>query len=120
LPRRKKTQAPVNEKEIGKRIRALREQRGMTQVELAQKLETTQTLVSQYEHGKLRLHGTLVAAIATALRASADEILGLTKAPEGGILKDKRFLRRLERIDQMSRNEKQAVLKTLDMLLRSA
>lgn len=120
MPRRRKPLAPVDEKLIGGRLKELRNQRGLTQVEIAEKLGVNQSLVSQYERGELRLHGTLLAAFATILKVSADQILGLEKAEQEGLLRDRRFLRRIQKIDQLSKRHKQALLKSLDMLLKGA
>jgi len=120
MPRRRRANAPVDEKLIGRRLRELRKRRGKTQVEIAAALGVNQSLVSQYERGETRLHGALVAAFARALRTTSDEILGLEKIPEDGVLKDRRFLRRLQKIDQLSKRRKQALLKSLDMLLKGA
>jgi len=120
MPGRRKARAPVDEKQIGKRLRELRKRRGKTQVEIAAALGINQSLVSQYERGETRLHGALVAAYARALRTTSDQILGLEKIEEDGILRDRRFLRRLQKIDQLSKRRKQALLKSLDMLLKGA
>jgi hypothetical protein len=66
------------------------------------------------------MSGPLVASFAKALKASADEILGLHKTEEGGLLKDRRFLRRIQKVDKLSKRDKQALLKNLDMFLRGA
>lgn len=120
MPRRRKPNAPVDEKLIGRRLRELRKRRGKTQVEIAAALGVNQSLVSQYERGETRLHGALVAAFARALRTSSDQILGLDKLEDDGVLKDRRFLRRLQKIDHLSKRRQQALLKSLDMLLKGA
>lgn len=120
MPRRRTYIAPVDEKLIGKRLRELRQRRGLSQTEIAEKLGINQTLVSQYERGKLRLHGALVAAFAKALRVTSDEILGLKPVVDNGIFRDRRFLRRLERVSQLPRGDKQAILKTLDLILKNS
>lgn len=120
VPRRRKTNAPVDEKLIGGRLRELRKRRGKTQVEIAAALGVNQSLISQYERGETRLHGALVVAYARALRTTSDKILGLEKIEDDGVLKDRRFLRRLQKIDQLPKRRQQALLKSLDMLLRGA
>jgi len=120
MPRRRKTNAPVDEKLIGGRLRELRKRRGKTQVEVAAALGINQSLISQYERGETRLHGALVAAFARALRTTSDEILGLEEIEDDGVLKDRRFLRRLQKVDQLSKRRQQALLKSLDMLLKGA
>lgn len=120
MPRQRRPNAPVDEKTIGKRLRELRKRRGKTQVEIAATLGINQSLVSQYERGETRLHGALVAAFARALRTTSDEILGLGKVTEDGVLQDRRFLRRLQKIEQLPKRRQQALLKSLDMLLKGA
>lgn len=120
MPRWSTPRTPVDEKLIGRRLQELRKQQGFTQVEIARRLGINQSLVSQYERGDLRLHGTLVAALATILKASTDQLLGLKPVETDGLLKDRRFLRRLQKIDELPKRRKQALLKSLDMLLKGA
>ena len=118
MPRRRSYVAPVDERQIGRRLRELRERQGLSQTKLADQLGINQTLVSQYEQGKLRMHGALIAAMARALKVSADDVLGLSKLPTNGVRHDRRILRRLDRIEKLSKTDKQAVLKTLDLILK--
>lgn len=53
--------------------------------------------------------GGLIVAFAKALRVSADEILGLKGANCYGIFKDRRFLKRLQSIEKLSKRDKQAL-----------
>jgi len=62
---------------IAQRLVRLRREKGITQVEMAQLLGVSQSVVSDYERGGLRLHGELIAKVAEILGVSADEILGL-------------------------------------------
>jgi transcriptional regulator with XRE-family HTH domain len=120
MPRvRKGIISPVDEKTIGKRLRELRESRGMTQTELAEKLNIKQVLVSAYERGVVRMHGALIAAFAKTLDASADEILGLDGHRRGNAT-DRRVVRLLQQIDGLSRRERDALLKTISNYVRGA
>lgn len=114
---RKHYLAPVDEKEIGKRIRELRKRQAMTQAELAAELGINQSAVSDYEKGVVRMHAALLAAMARILKSSADEILGLQKAKANGQRPDRRFLRRIEKLHQLSRRDQQAILGTIDAFL---
>ena len=73
--------------------------------------------MSAYERGAVRVHGAIVAAFAKALRISADEILGLKDMQKDGIFSDRRFIRRLEKIEKLPKRAKQALLKTIDTYL---
>lgn len=121
MPKRRKLIAPIDDKAISKRLAEIRKRRGIRQVDLAEKLGINQPLVSQYERGDIRLHGSLVAAFARALRVSSDEILGLKDVKEEPtLLQDRRFLRRLHKLDALSRRDKQALLRTIDRYLGDA
>lgn len=118
MPRLGNYIAPVDEQTIARRLRELRKRRGLTQVELAQKVGIDQTLLSTYERGAVRIHGAMVAALAKALRVTTDELLGMKEPKENGLIKDRRFLRRLEQIDRLSRRKKDALLTTIDAFLK--
>jgi transcriptional regulator with XRE-family HTH domain len=74
MPRKK--QEPS---EFGSRLAELRKQKGLTQVELAKAIGSTQRAISYYES----FHGyppvTAVASLAQALDVSTDELLGLER-----------------------------------------
>ena len=110
----------MDEKTIGRRLRDLRTRRGLTQTQVAEKLGVPQVLVSEYELGKTRIHGALVAAFAKVLRASADEILALKDSKGNGLMEDRRFLRRLEQIDRLPKRKKDALLTTIDAFLKQS
>ena len=120
MPRTGKYRAPVDQRTIARRLREHRRRRGLTQVELAKKVGISQALLSEYELGDVRIHGELVAAFAKALHVSADELLGLKTTKHNGFFPDRRFLRRIEKIDRLSVRNKQALLKTIDAFLKGA
>ena len=117
MARRGKFVAPVDDKTIAKRLGEIRRRKGKTQVEVAERLGITQSLVSEYERGRLRLHAALVAAFAKTLRVSADELLGLTKPKENGILRDRRVLRRFQRMEDLGKRDQLALFRTIDAFL---
>jgi transcriptional regulator with XRE-family HTH domain len=108
-----------DDKAFGTRLKEIRKRRGITQADLAQKLGIHQSLISQYEHGSIRLHGALIVRFAQALQATPDEILTAGAAPENtnGHAIDRRFLRRLQKIDKLSAHQKKALLTTIDAFL---
>lgn len=113
-------QVVISKKELGQRLRAARQARGITQVELAEALGTYQTVVSAIERGVRGLTVQQVAKLASILGASLDDILGPGSRKSNGTLKDRRFLRRFEKIERLSKRDKQALLKNIDMFLRGA
>ena len=61
------------------RIKNFRKERGITQAEMAKKLETTQQQYSKYETGKQEMSVRQFIKICNVLDASSDEILGLKR-----------------------------------------
>ena len=116
MPRRT-TQVSTREKLIGSRITEIRKRRAMLQAELATTLGMSQSLLSRYERGLLRLHGALVADLAKALRVSTDELLGTKDLKTNGS-HDRRFIRRLDQIETLPKHKKQALLSTIDSFLK--
>ena len=119
MPRRRPHVTPVDEKTIGKRLRDLRLLRGLTQVELAERLGLDQTLISGYERGTVRMHGALIAAFAKALRSPADEILGLQKPKHNGVVHHRGLLRRLPKMDRLPPRDMDTLLRTIDQFLKT-
>ncbi len=104
---------------LGRRVVELRKARGLTQVEMAERLGTTQSFVSKYEGGELRLHGVLILKLAAALRVSTDELLGFAgKEPAvKPAVKDRRLWRRITAIDRLSKRDRAALVRTIDAFL---
>lgn len=104
---------------IGEKLQQVRKRRGLSQVELAKRLGIHQSLISQYERGYLRLHGALIVRLAAALEVTPDTLLasalGKDTPPEAPV--DRRFLRRLQKIDKLSSHEKKILLCTIDAFL---
>lgn len=111
----------LSREEIGARLRALRQARGMTQVQLARVLGTQQTAVSQVELGNRGLTIQQVVKLARALHVSTDAILGSTNGTAHAEMpRDRRLLRRLRQIEQLPKAERQALLRTIDAFLKSS
>lgn len=67
---------------LGNRIRTIRENAGMNQLELAQALHIGNTTLSQYESGKRVPSDTIKKAIAQYFHVSLDYLMGQTDAKE--------------------------------------
>lgn len=119
MPRKRDYLVSVDEKMVGERLKELRNQRGKTQVQLAELLGMDQSLLSRYERGELRLHAGALASFAKALRTTTDAILGLrdAKAASPSRVSDQRLLRRLRLIEGLPRRKKEALLTTIDTFL---
>jgi transcriptional regulator with XRE-family HTH domain len=118
VPRATKTK-PAPES-IGQRLARMRKERGITQTELAAELGVTQSHVSEWERGNLRLHGELIAEIARLLEVTADELLGLSSAGERPGTRNRRLVRRLREFDRLPKRDQEALLRTIDAFLDRA
>lgn len=67
---------------IGERLKRLRQERGLTQAELAERLGVSPSAVGMYEQGRREPDGAVLARIAAVLRCSADELLDVTGPSE--------------------------------------
>ncbi len=75
MPRVSKlTLPPLNwgKESIGQRVARIRKERGFSQVELAAKIGIVQTLVTDYETGRLRLTAEMAVRFALALDVTLD------------------------------------------------
>jgi len=117
LPRLPDYHTPIDDKTIGQRVRQIRKKRGLSQTEVADTLGVHQSLVSEYELGTVRIPATVLAAFAQILKTPLDELVGLKPLKENGVFKDRRFIRRLERVEKLPKRAKQALLNTIDAYL---
>jgi transcriptional regulator with XRE-family HTH domain len=106
---------------IGQRLARLRKEKGLTQVELAERLKINQSMMSDYERDVIRLHGELIVQLTQILGVSADELLGLkSEAKKNGSIKNRRLLRQVQALDKLSKRDQQALLRTIEAFLSKA
>ena len=119
IMRKRAASTPDGARVIGERLAALRKGKGLTQIDVAQALDITQTLISKYERGDLLMHGELIAQFASVLGVSADEILGIESKRSKPALPavDKTLARRLAQLQKLPRRDRDALLRTLDAFL---
>lgn len=116
MPTKRSYHVPVDDVTLGRRLRELRRARGLTQVELGNRLSMSQALVSAYERGRLRMSAPVVSGFVAALKVSADELLGVDKR-RGQADFDRRFARRLAKMSRLSRRDKEALLSVIDVFI---
>jgi transcriptional regulator with XRE-family HTH domain len=110
---------PPSDETPGQRLARIRRERGFTQIELAEKTGLVQTLVSDYERGKLRLNADMILRLATALEVSTDDLLQ-PAAPRESKITSRKVLRRLERIEALQPAQQTVLLRTIDTFLEGA
>lgn len=125
MPRRSRLKLPplnLGAESIGQRLARLRKERGYTQIELAEKTGIPQTLITDYERDRLRLHSEMVIRFAQAFEISTDELLGLNgkrKNGDNGKV-SLRLLRRSKKFEGLPSSQQKTLLKTIDTFLKGA
>jgi len=104
-------------KGFGKRLRELLQQRGMTQTELGDAVGVSKRVITYYESDDAQPPGALLVDLAKALKASADELLGLKPVKHRASPKKARLLKRLEKVDELPPADQRAVLSFVDALV---
>lgn len=108
----------LSRKEIGERLRALRQERRITQLELAKILGMHQASLSQIERGIRGLTLQQAVKLARGLRVSPDKVLGVGKSNGSQAApRNEKLMRRIRRIEQLSPEQQDAVVKILDGFL---
>ena len=108
---------------IHARLAELRLQRGLSQAEVARDMGLTQVLVSNYEQGTRRLHAELVARFAEFYHVTADDLLGLKKAPNQSKPTNDlglHLLKRMQKIQSLPKQRQKEVLRSIDFVLSGA
>jgi len=107
----KKDRAP-----FGQRLVAARQEAGLTQQELADKVGVTQRVIAYWERESVSLKIEQLVALADALATSVDYLLGREAAGSGGGPKGK--ARRLfEEVSDLPKYQQQRVLSTVEDML---
>ena len=105
---------------IGQRVARIRKERGYTQVELAGKIGILQTLVTDYEHDRLRLSAEMAVRFTLALGVPLDAwLLPEAASPAPHKRPSRAIARRMALIETLPRHQQRIVLTALEMLLPS-
>jgi len=107
---------------FGKRLFALRKTRGLTQVQLAEALGTTQRVISYYETEAELPPSTAIIPLARVLEVSTDELLGLRPAQANGnsSVQKQRLWKRFQKMDVLPTKDQRAVIRLINSLAGSA
>jgi transcriptional regulator with XRE-family HTH domain len=123
MPRVSRLKLPpldLGKETLGQRITRIRKERGFTQVELAERIGTIQTLVCDYEKDRLRLSAEMALRFALALEISVDELLRPKSSKTVSRQPGRKVLRRLEQIESLPGTQQSVLLKTIDTFLENA
>jgi transcriptional regulator with XRE-family HTH domain len=103
--------------ELGQRIAAFRKDAGLTQTQLADKLEVKQQIVAAYEKGIRRIPASQLVPLSKALFISIDELLGVKDKKKRGPASS--IQKKLAEIDALPPSQKKSLLDTIDNYLRA-
>lgn len=114
--------ASSGKESMGQRLARIRKERGLTQVELAERTGLIQVLVSDYERGRLRLTAEMAVRFAEALDVSTDDLLrGKRRTHEPSAKQPSlKLLRRMEQIENLPPYQQRALLMTIDTFIAAA
>ncbi len=110
----------LGKESIGQRIAKFRKLKGYTQIQLADKIGLTQTLISDYERDKIRPHPEMIIRFALALEVSADQLLGLKEAKNGGHTPSLKILRRIKNIEELPASQQKVLFQIIDTFIKGA
>lgn len=108
-------------KTFGQRLRKLREERSLSQRELAQAIDTETSHVSRYERGVVMPNAEALAHLARYLQVSVGFLLlgetdGGSQPPEFPI-HDLSLLERFRDLEKLNRRDRQVVIEVIDAIL---
>ena len=108
--------------EIAERLAKLRKERGITQVEMAKKLKTTQSIYSRYERADVRLYVDTMLRIAQILGVTPNDLYGITKSGNDSTEPveyaiPKRILRRLRGAENLTRTQQDSLILIIDSIV---
>jgi len=121
VKRDKKYPSPmiIGDETFGQRLARIRKEKGYTQVELSEKMNIVQVLISDYENDKLRPYHEMIARFAKALDVSADELLGLKANKKKKNTPSLKIQKRMKKIEDLPTSQQKFVLKAIDSHLKA-
>lgn len=105
---------------FGPRLRTLREERGLTQAELARRIRATVPQVSRYERGQTLPAAETLVTMAGVLAVDFNTLLGVDNSlPPAPALRDLPMLERFQEIEKLDKPNRDAVLRIIDAVIKS-
>lgn len=105
---------------LGERVATLRKEQGMTQVQLAERLDITQQMVASYEVGRRRIPVSMLLPLAKALSVPVEIVLGVDSTKSGKRGPAPKLQQQMERLSRLPKTKQRLVMDMLDGVLRQA
>lgn len=107
--------------QLGQRIATLRKARGLTQVQLAERMGVAQQTLAHYEAGRLRLLAGALPKLAGELGVSVEDLLGETKTKSRGKRGPvPKIQQQLEQVSSLPKAKQRFVSEMIDNVLAQA
>ncbi len=105
---------------FSKRLAKLRKERGLTQQQLADKIDVSRRVIAYYETESDNPPSNIVALLSKFLNVSADDLLGLKQLKDSGDKPSLKLIRRMKKIEVLPPSQQRVILKTIDNFLKGA
>lgn len=108
--------------EFGRRLAAIRKERGLTQIELAEAISSNQRLLSYYENVADHPPAAVIVELARVLKVSADELLGLKPLRVDRSKEDpeaRRLWRKFQQVMALPEKDRRAVIRLVNSLVET-
>ncbi|MBN2188456.1 MAG: helix-turn-helix transcriptional regulator [Chitinispirillaceae bacterium] len=104
--------------DIGRNIRNLRKEKGLSQAELARKTGVTQKVISAYERSYRLPPSTFIPRVAETLGTTPDALYDTGEGKSGGLKKNSLW-KIVERLEGIPESERDKVFAMIDKYLKS-
>jgi transcriptional regulator with XRE-family HTH domain len=105
---------------FGERLAQARQQAGLSQEQLAEKLGTIQRVVAHWERRPVALRAEQLAALADALGVTADFLIGRDSGKKRGTGPVGRARRVLETVSRLPRHQQQKIIDVVEAFVAQA
>jgi transcriptional regulator with XRE-family HTH domain len=106
----------LNMASFGKKLKECREEKAVSQSELAKMLNTNHSIIGKYERDEVKPSIDVVKKLAEVLETTAAFLLG--EAESNDMFKDPDMLKRLKEINALPEEDRKCILYNLDAVLR--
>lgn len=104
-------------KNLGRRVAELRKEQGITQAQLAEKLEISQQLIAAYEAGARKIPASMLPILARMFAIPLEQLVGMEELPaKRGPAST--LQRQIEQIGSMPRSKQKFITEMLDALIK--
>lgn len=101
---------------LGEKIASLRKEHGLSREDVGKQIGTSAAIIERYERNEITPSVEVAAKIAETLEVSLDYLVGTATLT----VKDRKMLYRLEMLEKISEEDKNALLKVMDFYLKEA